>query len=395
MTSPKLSASLGEVLRSRPFWRWSWAAGPARLPPMMAAVAVTTAASLVRHDPNSGGTVASAYVAGMLLLTPVSARLAERWGVRRVVQLQALASALAWIGFSVVIALGAPYLLWHLAALLAGGTLAGSAGLLRSTLSDAAEPRQMRVSSSLDATVIELLVVAAPMLVTLGLSVDLLGTTGVVAAISALAVLSLRSLPGPSQRSPTMATLPAPLLTLRRPLWAWGWVGFALGLTLGVVEIGAVSLVSRTGLQVADAWVVFAVLTAASVLGGLIDTATAAPGHQDHRPRTLMFVGIMISGCLVMLLGTTLPEILLGVALLGLPAAPLFSARSLRTEAVTTPSERPLAFTRVFALQSIGFAVAGLLLAGVGQQWSLTAAMLVLVATTIGVVNTDRPAPHS
>ena len=336
--------------------------------------------------------MASAYVLGLLLLAPVSARLAGRWGVRRVVQVQALASAVAWTGFSALIALGAPYLWWHLAALLAGGTLAGSAGLLRSTLSDTTEPRQMRVASSLDATVIELLVVAAPMLVTLGLSVDLLGTTGVVAAVSALAVFSLRSLPDASQPPPTGTALSAPLLTLRRPLWAWGWVGFALGLTLGVVEIGAVSLVSRIGLRVADAWVVFAVLTAASILGGLVDAATAGPGHQDHRPRTLMFVGAMVSGCLVMLLGTTLPVVLLGVALLGLPAAPLFSARSLRTEAVTTSVERPLAFTRVFALQSIGFAVAGLLLAGVGQRWSLAAAMVALVATTIGVVHLDRPA---
>ena len=284
------------------------------------------------------------------------------------------------------------YLLWHLAALLAGGTLAGSAGLLRSTLSDTAEPRQMQVASSLDATMIELLVVAAPMLVTLGLSVDLLGTTGVVAAVSALAVFSLRSLPDSSQHSLTTATFPEPSITLHRSLWAWGWTGLALGLTLGVVEIGAVSLVSRTGLQVADAWVVFAVLAAASILGGLVDAATAALGDQNHRPRILMFVGIMLSGCLVMLLGTTLPVVLLGVALLGLPAAPLFSARSLRTEALTTSSERSLAFTRVFALQSIGFLVAGLLLARVGQQWSLAAAMAVLVATTIGVVYLDRSA---
>jgi hypothetical protein len=358
----------------------------------MSAVAVTTAASIIRHDPNSGGTVASAYVAGLLLLAPLSARLAERWGVRRVLQLQTLASALAWTGFSAVIALGAPYLLWHLAALLAGGTLAGSAGLLRSTLSDTAEPRQMRVASSIDATMIELLVVAAPLLVTLGLSVDLLGTTGVVAAVSALAVVSLRSLPNPSQHPESMTSAPAPTSTLHRPLWAWGWAGFALGLTLGVVEIGAVSLVSRIGLRVADAWVVFAVLAVTSVLGGLIDAATATLGHQDHRPRLLVFVGVMLSGCFVMLLGTTLPVILLGVSLLGLPAAPLFSARSLRTEAVTTPSERSLAFTRVFALQSIGFAVAGLLLAGVGQQRSLAIAAFILIITTIGVVHLDRPA---
>ena len=195
MTGQTDSAPLKEVIRSSQFWKWLWAVSPARLPPLMAAVAVTTTTAVYRNDPEGGGTVVSAYVIGLLVLAPFWASLADRWGVRRVVIGQVVASSTSWFLLSILILLGAPYWSWHLVALLAGAAIAGSAGLLRATLSKSVGARRSRVASTLDVTALDLSVFLAPLLVTAGLSVTPIGATLVVAVVSLLAALNLRELP--------------------------------------------------------------------------------------------------------------------------------------------------------------------------------------------------------
>lgn len=388
MTDQPDSLSFKEVIRSSRFWRWLWAVSPARLPPLMAAVAVTTATTVYRNDPDSGGTVVSAYVIGLLVLAPFWARLVARKGVRRVVQGQLLASGSSWVLLSAFIVLGAPFWSWHLMAFLAGAVMAGSAGLLRATLKNAVGAPRVRVASTLDVTALDLSVFLAPLLVTAGLLLAPIGATLVVAVVSLLSILALRVLPKDIDVSPGRKV---GRLALSLPLIAWGFVGFAIGFVLGMVEIGAVSFALRIGLAATDVWIIFALLTLTSIVGGVLDAITAAFGGSDYRPRVVLLTGLMVSGCVLVVTADSLWLALVGLALIGLPTGPLLSARSLRTEVVAPVQTQGQAFVLMFALQSVGFAVAGFLLAAVGQQGGVGVAALVLAAALVFVVIADRP----
>ena len=392
MTDQQDSAPFIEVVRSSRFRRWLWAVSPARLTPLMVAVALTTATAVYHGDPDGGGTVVSAYVIGLLVLAPFWARLADRWGVRRVVQGQLLASSSSWLLLSAFILFGAPYWSWHPVALLAGAVMAGSAGLLRATLSDAVGAPRVRVASTLDVTVLDLSVFLAPLLVTVGLSVASIGATLIVAVVSLLSMLTLRGLP---EHTDVPHDRKAGRLALSLPLIAWGFAGFALGFVLGMVEIGAVSFALRNGLSATDVWIIFALLTLTSILGGLLDATTTALGGKDYRPRVMLLTGFMVIGCLLVVTADSLWLALVGLALIGLPTGPLLSARSLRTEVVAPIQGQGQAFALMFALQSVGFAVAGVLLAGIGQRGGVGVSALVLAAAIALVAITDRPVPAS
>ena len=53
------TATLKDVFGSLAFWRWAGPVALGRMPPLMAAVAVTTAAAILLGDSKRGGTIAS------------------------------------------------------------------------------------------------------------------------------------------------------------------------------------------------------------------------------------------------------------------------------------------------------------------------------------------------
>ena len=158
-----------------------------------------------------------------------------------------------------------------------------------------------------------------------------------------------------------------------------------------MVEIGAASFALRNGLAAADVWIVFALLTLTSILGGFLDATTAALEGDDYRPRVVFLMGLMVAGCLLMVTARSLWLALVGLALIGLPTGPLLSARSLRTEVAAPIREQGQAFALMFALQSAGFAVAGFLLAGIGQRGGLGVSALILAIAIALVLMSDRP----
>ena len=199
----------------------------------------------------------------------------------------------------------------------------------------------------------------------------------------------------PEMASSTTHPVTLERLRLTGPLVAWAIAGLALGAALGAIEIGAVSLAVAIGGATSDAWIIYAVLGVASMTGGLVDGLTAGRDSHDHRPRIVLLAALMMTGGLVTALATNPLLILTGVAILGLPTAPLLSARSLRTEAVAAPCDRSRAFTLVFAAQSLGFAAAGLLLAQLGHHGAIIIATTAVLTSTLIVAMIDKPNPGS
>jgi hypothetical protein len=155
------------------------------------------------------------------------------------------------------------------------------------------------------------------------------------------------------------------------------------------VEIGAVSFVTRAGGTPQSGWVVITVLAAASVIGGLLDAATSSTRFGGDRLRPFVLSLLMALGALVTALSSSLVGVLLGVIMLGACTAPLLSARSLRTEAVVSASERSRAFTLASAAQSLGFAAAGGLLTLMGPSGAVAAGGVLVALSGVVVLLAD------
>jgi hypothetical protein len=240
-----------------------------------------------------------------------------------------------------------------------------------------------------DASLFELVIVGAPLVVAAGLLIAPIGATVVVALVSLVAAAAVTLLPEPDP--PETAPVTSARLRFTGPLLAWATAGLAFGLALGSIEIGAVSLAVANGWHPNQAWIIYAILALSSAIGGLLDARTAGLDRDDYRPRVMMLALVMVTGGATAALTTSPVLILIGVALVGFPAASLLSARSLRTEAVVNSAVRGRAFTLVSAAQSLGFATAGLLLTELGHRGAIAVGGASIIASTLFVVVTDRP----
>ena len=221
-----------------------------------------------------------------------------------------------------------------------------------------------------------------------------IGATVVVAIVSAIGAGLARTLPrlrsdGVRLLGPRYPSAPRRGPERRILVWIAASVGF--GVVFGAVEIGAVTLVVRNWLPPTAGWLVFAVLAITSVVGGVLDAVTASRQNADYRIRTAALATTMLVGALVTATTTHFALVLVGLALVGLPAGPLLSARSLGIENASSVSHVTRIFASVFSAQQVGFAASGLLLTALGFQLAVMVGTVALLATVTCALLVDLP----
>jgi MFS family permease len=169
--APHAPSRVREVVALRRYWRWSAAA---RLPPLMASLAFVLAG------------VAWSPFAGRRL-----DRLGPVLGTPRVLGWSAVVLA----ALAVAVWQRAPPPILPVLAALAGTLPAGVPGIMRGLLYEITPPRLLTQAIAVDASVVELTVVSAPLLVAASAVVGAPAAIVAVAAAAALAVLVLRRLP--------------------------------------------------------------------------------------------------------------------------------------------------------------------------------------------------------
>ena len=118
------------------FWGWIIVASLVRSPALMSGVALATATAYVFQSPNRDGYLASAFVVGMLLGTPIAVRYVGRFNPKSILVFQLFFSTVMWSLLTVCAWLQLPWLLWLDSALAAGFALSGSGGRIRATLAN-------------------------------------------------------------------------------------------------------------------------------------------------------------------------------------------------------------------------------------------------------------------
>lgn len=362
------------------FWWWLVAATLVRSPVVMSAVAFTSITALLLGDPDEGGVLAAASVLGLLLGTPLAIAMQRRWSARGLLTAQLIACAACWVALAGAIMLGAGLWAWIWFAVAAGVAMAGSAGLVRATMTDAVpEPARAR-ASTVDALSQDATVFLAPVAVSVGIAGGAPGAAGAVAVVSLLALVAVRLVVRDSSGHGTTAER-EPEARGRSPrrasrVVAWSVLSLGIGLSLGAVEAGAVGLAVRLGIAIESAWLLFLVMAVSSAVGAWFEIAVLQ--SRSTATRLVVWLATFVAGCLLVAAGPQWATAIPGLVLVGLPIAALLGLRSNAFDA-DDDHQRSTGLTVAFAGQSIGFAVGAGLLAIVGQPGALLASVGVLV----------------
>lgn len=377
-----MNSPLRATLTSRRFWTYSLVAALCRAPALMVAVAATTTSLLITGSIDTGALMTTAHVVGMLAATPVAARIVGRWSPRRVLAVQMGAHGLLWAGVWVAAGTGQPAWTWYLGAALAGTVIAGSGGVVRSLLLRTVPEGAGRSASTVDVTFMDLLIFLAPLVVAAAAPIHPLGPLAAVALLSlvAAAAVPLTGLPDPRTGGDGAGEDRVAAHRLRWSAAAVCWIvfGAAIGLYFAAVEVGATALVVAYGYDVSTAWVVFLLLSLASIVGGFLDAARVPGRHEAAW--AIGAATLLLVGCLLLAAGPPLPMAAFALLLSGLPVAALLGLRSHMIDTAVPVGQRAGYFSWAFAAQNVGFALGSALLAVIGQS-----ALLVVSALTTAV----------
>jgi len=364
---PDTSSPLRALLVQSNYWRWSVATQMTRLSPLMMSLGFVLAGAYATGTYAAGGLMVTAYEIAQVGASRVAGRLLDRLGpaigAPRLLGLAGIALA----GLAAAVAFKAPAPLLVLLAGVAGALPAGISGGMRSLLSDTVTPRLLAPALAIDATIIDVVVVTAPLLV---LAVDVVaGPPGVLVAmvgatvVAAFLVRGLRD----AVTGPSNANVPSV-----RGRWSvssnprfvfWLLVSLAFGQALGTAETCALPVAARLGGGTVQAVGLVAALALTSALAGILYAAFAHRLAAGAFLRACALLGLLIAGSIGLGLATDWVTTVAAMIALGLGAAPLNTVRSQAAEAEVPPACKTEAFSVLFATQIIGFALGGLFLA--------------------------------
>jgi MFS family permease len=396
-------ALLGEAR----FRAWALTVSFARLPGAMAAFSLQLAGHAATGSFAKGAWMAAAYALGAAAAAPFRGRRMDGTRLPQGLRRGLHAQALLLCAVAVLAALRAPLPVLLGASLLLGVVPAGVPGGFRALLSRVVPRAHLEPAFALDAVLVEAQWVVGPLLVgLLAARGSPLMTLGVMAAAAAAAAALCLRMPAEADLAPAPAPVAdggarvAPGSVLRAPGVAGVLgMGATFGLSWGAVDAGLPSLLERLGPGAAAWGVLAALLSVASVAGGLAMTvAPKAPGvaAAQWRGRALMLLwGVLL---LPTLWVSSFTGLALALMLAGLSLAPLTGTLTFLLQRALPPSQQAEGFSMYAAGFSLGMAaghgLAGALLDGAGPRAVLAAAALVPVgAALLGALGALRRRP--
>lgn len=288
-----------ELLTRRPYWIWTLIVQLVNAPALMAAIAFAGLTAVSTGSAKDGGVMVASLILADVAFSGLIGKVADRTSGRALPVVSAALAALGLASVAVAAAFGAPLLMLSVLCAVAGIGLGGLTGLTRALLNSAVSQRLVERALAINATVMELLVVGAPLIA--GAVILAFGWTGGVAAMAAgSAALALllafsRGVARPAgERAPEGVHGEGSTLEKHRePLWnlgfiAWVAVGVAFSHTLGAIETAALPLAQTVGSGAFGAGTIIAVLagsSAPSFAGGGAGFYRAWSKNRPEGPR--------------------------------------------------------------------------------------------------------------
>ncbi|WP_410563356.1 MFS transporter [Amycolatopsis sp. cmx-4-61] len=365
----------------RAYWRWSAGVQFARLPSTMAPLAFTLLTTATTGSYRLGGVLMSVFVAAEMAGAVPVGRLLDRIGPARGLPALLVLTAAGYVVLTAVAAAGASASLLLTVAVLPGITGGALSGGFRTLLADTIDDELLPRAVSVDAMLLDGVLVGGPALVALlGLAGGLVPLGAMAAACVASALLVPRRTSSLDQGETGRDDPPVRLIDCL----PWLCCTFTIGLLTSAIEVAPLPLVQRLGAPAAAAPVVIAVLTGASIAGSALYAWRGKTGD----PR--LFLGGFVVGGLVLAADLGWPGLVASVALIGACGGPLVAATSVNLQRVLPKNRRSAGFSLSFTVQAAGFGL-GSLAVGVLPLW-VTPLFGVFAAAIAGGMLVRKPA---
>jgi MFS family permease len=365
----------------RAYWRWSAGVQFARLPATMAPLAFTLLTTATTGSYRLGGVLMSVYVAAEMVCAVPVGRLLDRVGPARGLPGLLLLTAAGFVVLAACAAADAPGVVLLAAVLLPGITGGALSGGFRTLLADTVDDGLLPRAISVDAMILDSVLIGGPALVTL---LDLAGPLVPPAAMAAACVAAALLVPrraGERERVESGDDLPPMPVVACLP---WLCCAFTIGLLTSTIEVAPLPLVQHLGASATAAPVVIAVLTGASIAGSALYAWRGKTGD----PR--LFLGGFVAGGIALAADLGWAGLLASVAVIGACGGPLVAATSVNLQRLLPKNRRSAGFSLSFTVQSAGFGL-GSLAVGVLPLW-LAPLFGVFAAAIAGGMLVAKPA---
>lgn len=396
-TSQASRTPLRELLAERVYWRWSVAVQLLRLPNLMNAFAYVLVSINITGSPALGGLLIAVATITTQVAAPFTGRVVDRLGpmtwAPRIMYLSALGRFATAAAFAF-----APSPVLLVAVIIVSSTIAsGSGGIARVVLGRIVPDRLLASALAIDSTVVEAVLISAPFVVA---GASALGGVGPLIAmgfstiLGATLLLTLTKGAQPDHRPPATAdatsdvatgvaepaaveaTAPAAAVTplaltrlWRNPRFVfWILVAIAFGHLLGTAEIGAFPIADELGKGTSGAAFLVAALGAASAVTGILYAWLSHRIRMNYTVQATVLLVLMIVAVAAIALLPGWVGLFLAFIGLGLCTAPINTVRSHAAGRAVPANRTTEAFSALDSANSVGYALAGFLLAIVPLQ---------------------------
>jgi MFS family permease len=413
-TTPAAEDSLRHLLTHGGYWRWSLATQLIRLPSFMASMAYVLVSIELLGSAGPGGLILAVMFIVAEISAPFTGRLIDRLGIARWAPWLLLATAAGRLVLAAAFAAGAPT--WALVVIvgLFAALGSGAGGIVRVMLGRTVPTQLLGRALAVDASVVEVVIIAAPFLVTATALAGGLGPLFAMALTTAIGALLLwprgsdrAAEPAPAAGlrdeaeqaaaaappSPDTAPPADPPAEEHQPasgsLWRhpeylfWLFVAVAFGHLLGTAETGALPAVREVGGTNATASALIAVLAGASAVAGVLYAVAGPRIRWSQRVQACLLLALMTVAGLIIGMADGYPMLFAGFLLLGLCTAPINTVRS-HAAGLIIPKDRQVeGFAILDSANGLGFALAGVLLALLSVSGMLSAGVVTTVLALV------------
>ncbi|HET6858702.1 MAG TPA: MFS transporter, partial [Streptomyces sp.] len=400
-----------ELVRSARYWRWVLATMLLRLPPIMAPMAYVVVSLDRNGSPALGGLLVGAAVLPGVVAGPLCGRLLDRIGTEKWTPRVLVLGGTVRLLLPLAFIQDAPQ--WALLAIVLTGTVitSGVSGATRTLLNKTVPKRLIGPALSLDSIAVEFVVITAPFTVALCALADpiyALVAMGV-ATLGGAVLLHPRTMgPAPVDTAadaaapvggPSPAGVEEPAaspsaVSTSRGLWRngkfvfWVLVTLAFGHLLGTAEVGVLPRIALDGGSTTDAAILTGLLGAASAVAGLAYAWYSNRIRMSFVRQAVILIILMIASSLAIALVDSYLGLAIAFVALGVWTAPLNTVMNEAPGHIVPENRMTEAFSTLVAAQSIGFALAGGLLAIVSVEHmlligSVTAVLTLALAPTL------------
>lgn len=374
----------------------------ARLPFAMMVVGVLTLVVAARGSISLGGITSAAVGVGTALVGPLLGLAVDRFGQRRVVLVAAIGNSLAllafaWAAFAPVsdlVLLGVAFLVGATAPQVSPLSRSRLVGIIQSRLPRGVRAKTVNGTMAYESAADEVVFVFGPVIV------GLLATTmNPAAPIIGAAILTLifvtafafhKSARAAAVNPADELVAPAPLRELLRPRMLVVILGvLGMGLFFGAMLTSLTAFMGEVA-RAEEAGLLYGVLGIGSAILALC-VATFSP-RFTLRARWLVFASALVAGTVVAASATTIPMMLLALALAGIGVGPtLVTAYALvaaRTPHGRSATAMTMAGSAIIVGQTASSAIVGVVAESSGAQLALLAPLCAaLLVLGTGVAN--------